>query len=201
MQTAHARLMARYRAGDVPWDSPTPPPELVATVSPLPAGRALDAGCGFGRNSIWLAARGWQVDAVDFVQPALEEARRRATAAAARSVTFHEADVSALRFLPSGAFDLVVDIGCSHALAPEQWEQYGAGLARLLRPGGLWLLYGRLRESADFSPDGPSGIDETAQRLLLSPSFALERCEHGTNQGGSPWPSVWQWWRRVGSRE
>src|SRR5260370_19457065 len=27
--------------------------------------RALDAGCGNGRNSVYLAQKGWQVDAVD----------------------------------------------------------------------------------------------------------------------------------------
>src|SRR6185369_11240799 len=43
-------------------------------------GRALDAGCGHGSETLWLAARGWQVTAVDFAATALAYARSRAEA-------------------------------------------------------------------------------------------------------------------------
>ena len=43
-----------------------PPSSLLAdAVAGLGAGRALDLACGAGRNAIWLARRGWRVDAVD----------------------------------------------------------------------------------------------------------------------------------------
>jgi SAM-dependent methyltransferase len=38
----------------------------------LPPGRALDLACGAGRNALWLAARGWQVTAVDGSRAAIE---------------------------------------------------------------------------------------------------------------------------------
>jgi SAM-dependent methyltransferase len=60
-------------------------------VGSLPPGRALDLACGEGRNAIWLASRGWQVDAVDFSAVAIEKGR----AAADRdgvAVTWHVAD-------------------------------------------------------------------------------------------------------------
>ncbi len=34
--------------------------------------RAIDVGCGTGRNAIYLARRGWQVDAVDISEVALD---------------------------------------------------------------------------------------------------------------------------------
>src|SRR5919206_310323 len=61
--------------------APRPPnTHLTAEVGELRPGRALDAGCGHGSDTLWLAARGWQVTAVDFAAAAL--ARGRATAAA-----------------------------------------------------------------------------------------------------------------------
>jgi SAM-dependent methyltransferase len=42
--------------------------------------RAIDVACGTGRNAIYLARRGWQVDAVDFSAVALDQLTETATA-------------------------------------------------------------------------------------------------------------------------
>jgi SAM-dependent methyltransferase len=57
-----------------------PNPHLVAETGDLPPGRALDAGCGNGSETLWLAARGWRVTAVDFAAAALAHARSTAEA-------------------------------------------------------------------------------------------------------------------------
>ncbi|MEM7142686.1 MAG: methyltransferase domain-containing protein [Actinomycetota bacterium] len=44
----------------------------------LPAGRALDVGCGEGADAIWLAERGWTVTAVDISSVAVDRARAEA---------------------------------------------------------------------------------------------------------------------------
>jgi 2-polyprenyl-3-methyl-5-hydroxy-6-metoxy-1,4-benzoquinol methylase len=44
----------------------------------LPRGRALDIACGRGRNSLYLAERGFEVVAMDISAVALDEARKRA---------------------------------------------------------------------------------------------------------------------------
>ena len=49
-----------------------PNAHLTAEIGGLRPGRALDAGCGHGPDTLWLAARGWQVTAVDFAATALK---------------------------------------------------------------------------------------------------------------------------------
>jgi SAM-dependent methyltransferase len=52
-----------YRLGLIVWKRKTPPAELVALVegpSAVPAGRALDLGCGTGTDTIYLAKHGWR---------------------------------------------------------------------------------------------------------------------------------------------
>ena len=44
----------------------------------LPPGTAIDLAAGEGRNSLWLASRGWSVTAVDFSATGLSIGRRRA---------------------------------------------------------------------------------------------------------------------------
>ncbi len=63
-------------------------------------GRALDLGCGPGRNALHLAAAGFQVDAVDLSPAAISWARDRATAAGL-DIAFHCGDAFA-ETAPSG---------------------------------------------------------------------------------------------------
>jgi SAM-dependent methyltransferase len=69
----------RYAAVENLWAT-KPNRFLVAEVSDLPPGRALDLACGEGQNGIWLASRGWDVTGVDYSDVAI----RKATARAAR---------------------------------------------------------------------------------------------------------------------
>jgi 2-polyprenyl-3-methyl-5-hydroxy-6-metoxy-1,4-benzoquinol methylase len=69
-----------YRLGLAPWErrdvAESWRPMLDGPDAPAP-GRALDVGCGSGRDAIYLAKRGWRVTAVDFVDKALATAKQR----------------------------------------------------------------------------------------------------------------------------
>jgi SAM-dependent methyltransferase len=71
---------ARYAGAGPVW-SGRPNATLVDVASSLPAGRALDLGCGEGGDAIWLAQQGWQVTAIDISPTAIA----RATQAARRA--------------------------------------------------------------------------------------------------------------------
>jgi SAM-dependent methyltransferase len=60
----------RY-SGERVW-SGNPSEALVAEVSEMSAGRALDVGCGEGADSVWLARQGWHVTALDISPKAVE---------------------------------------------------------------------------------------------------------------------------------
>lgn len=77
---------------------------LVGVATGLPPGTALDLACGEGGDALWLAARGWDVTAVDFAAAALA---RGADAAAAQGleVRWLPADIATWR--PDRRYDLV----------------------------------------------------------------------------------------------
>ncbi|MBW0115557.1 SAM-dependent methyltransferase, partial [Pseudonocardia abyssalis] len=126
----------------------------------LQPGRALELGCGHGRNAVFLAAHGWDVDAVDLSAQALGWARERA-AAAGVVVTSHHRSLFDLVVEP-GAYDLVYDSGCLHHVAPHRRPQYLDLVRRALAPGGRFGL-------VCFGPDGGSGLTdaEVYQRRTL----------------------------------
>ena len=198
--TAYERLRERYASGETPWDHELPPPEVVAIMERLPAGRALDLGCGYGRAAIYMAQRGWRVDGVDFIDLAIAEAGRRATAAGvAGRVQFHLSPVTDLHYL-SGPYDFALDVGCMHNFDEAQLGAYQEELVRLLRPGGLYLLFAHLRaEPVEYDSDGrPRWLPEEWLHDHFAADFVLERAEHGQTETGDqpPWPSGWFWFRR-----
>lgn len=70
----------RYRSTDSVWGA-APNRFVVEVFTGYRIGRALDLGCGEGRNALWLAGLGWAVTAVDFADTAVERGRRVSEAA------------------------------------------------------------------------------------------------------------------------
>lgn len=166
-----------------PWDTGLSPPELHAFLENCPPGRALDLGCGTGTNVLTLAQRGWQVTGIDFSYLAICRARRKARRAGLR-VDLRQGDASDLSRL-SPPFDLALDIGCYHGLSLAQQRRYAAGLARLVRPNGTFLLYGFQR--SDSAPP-EAWLTEEALRQHFGTAFDLARYSPGLDRER---PSVW----------
>ncbi|MGK5733682.1 class I SAM-dependent methyltransferase [Streptomyces sp. URMC 124] len=103
-------------------------------------GRALDLGCGPGRNAVHLASRGFEVDAVDLSPAAIAWAEERAREAGAE-VRFRCGDAFDLVGEElDGPYDLIYDSGCFHHLPPHRRISYLALLDRALAPGGRFAL-------------------------------------------------------------
>jgi len=64
-----------YASCELTW-SVEPHPHVEEELADLPSGRAVELGCGEGRQAIWLASRGWQVSAVDLSRVAVDRGRK-----------------------------------------------------------------------------------------------------------------------------
>ena len=65
---------------------------LVEAIRNRRPGKALDVGMGQGRNTIYLAQRGWQVTGFDVSQAGLEEARKQAASSGITIQAVHASD-------------------------------------------------------------------------------------------------------------
>jgi SAM-dependent methyltransferase len=111
---------------------------LVEALDLDPGARVLDAGCGPGRHSLALAARGMEVVGVD-LSPDFVALARAAASERGIDARFEEMDVRDLPF--DGEFDAVVCL-CQggFGLLRGDDEQAIGPLARALRPGGRLAL-------------------------------------------------------------
>ncbi len=139
-----AKWNARY-AGHEPGALSEPSPPLPEAVFGVPVGRALDLACGTGRHAIWLASRGWRVDAVDGSDTAISLLLAHAEQTGCRErIEPHVADLEAEppQFtVEPAAYDLIVDCYFLHR------PLFGA-IREGVRPGGLFVAALHLPASA-----------------------------------------------------
>jgi tellurite methyltransferase len=118
----------------------------------VPGMEALDAGCGAGRNLVYLLHAGFDVYAVDADGGAVERVRAMAAelAPALDAGRFRVAAVEALPF-GDGAFDFVISSAVLHFARDEAHFRAMLGeMWRVLRPGGV--LWARL--ASDVAMEG-----------------------------------------------
>jgi len=125
--------------GKPPWDTDIPVPELVGFISKHDHGTALDLGCGTGTNMTAFLQAGWKVDGVDIALLAVIQARIKVQAYG-KSARVYFGNVSDLEFL-TDEYDLIYDIGCYHAINPQEKASYRENIKRLLHRNGSYLLY------------------------------------------------------------
>ncbi len=137
----------RYREGS--YHARTHPSELLEKWLPdVPLGRALDVAAGAGRNSLYLAAAGFEVDAIDISAEALARLQRDAKDRGL-SINTIERDLES-DSLPKQSYALIVMVRYTNGdLIPR--------LLALLEDGGVFLCEEHLETDADVvGPTDPA---------------------------------------------
>ncbi|WP_280304238.1 class I SAM-dependent methyltransferase [Nocardia neocaledoniensis] len=176
-----------YRERDQVWTG-NPNKTLVREVSELTPGTALDLGCGEGGDAIWLAARGWQVTAVDISATAMARGAEHA-AAAGVEITWARHDLHA--DFPEGTFDLVsAQFLHSPVEQPEERAIILRKAAAAVAPGGVLVVGGHHGwptwvTAPPHHVDFPT-IEQVLDQLALGPEWQVETAELVYSPSTSP---------------
>lgn len=142
---------------------------LVAQAHRLATGaRVLSVADGEGRNSVWLAARGLEVEAVEISPLAVEKARRLA-AEHGVTVRFEIADVREWHW-PTARYDAIVAIFIQFA-APDERSRLFAHFRRALVPGGLLIVEGYGPKQIEYATGGPPQVAHLYTPEMLGEAF------------------------------
>lgn len=143
------------------WDERYAGTELVWSAGPnvfveeicagLEPGSALDLAAGEGRNSVWLAERGWDVTAVDFSAVGLAKAERMARE---RGVSIRTEVADLTEFEPeAGAHSLVLVVYLH--LGARELPAILDRAARAVAPGGRLVVIGHDLDNLGRGTGGP----------------------------------------------
>ncbi|HSB85967.1 MAG TPA: class I SAM-dependent methyltransferase [Ilumatobacteraceae bacterium] len=156
----------KYSASELVW-SAEPNRFVAAELDDLPPGRAVDLACGEGRNSLWLASKGWDVVGVDFSRVALDKARSIAERRGLH-VDWVLADVTTYQ-PPAGAFDLVL-VAYLHLPAAAMGSVFESSVAATAPNGVVFVIGHDITNIADGygGPQDPAvlyGPDDVTAHL------------------------------------
>lgn len=166
----------RYRASDLVWSS-GPNATVEQQLVDHPRGRVLDLAAGEGRNAIWLAEQGFNVEALDFSTVALDRARALAEARGV-SIATRVADLTLEPELDPADVVLLAYL----QLTPGPLAAIHRWAAELVAPGGTFLLVAHARRNVTEGHGGPSApevcptVDEVTQELRAA-GLVIERGE------------------------
>jgi ubiquinone/menaquinone biosynthesis C-methylase UbiE len=166
---------AKYEAHPGLWRE-EPNEFVVQEVGGLEPGTALDVGAGEGRNAVWLAARGWEVTAVDFSDVAVERGRR---VAEERGVSIHWVVHDALAYDPGQDFDLIL---IAYLQVPHrEMQEVLATATRHVTSGGTLLVIAHAKANLEGGYGGPPDaavLYEPDELASWIPDLSVDRAEH-----------------------
>ncbi|MCC5949554.1 MAG: class I SAM-dependent methyltransferase [Nitriliruptoraceae bacterium] len=141
----------RYRDTELVW-SAGPNTFVERELSGYPRGRALDLAAGEGRNALWLAEQGFEVEAVEFSAVAIDKGRAIAQRRGVE-VTWTAADLTSAPQLDPA--DVVV---LAYLQLPvEPLAAIHRHVAHtMVRPGGTVLVVAHARRNVTDGHGGPS---------------------------------------------
>lgn len=148
-----------------PWDIGEPQPIMTALEqSGRVRGPVLDAGCGTGDTSRYLAGLGYTVTGVDGSPTAIATARDRTRRQQLGNAEFVVSDITMFE-VAAPRFATVLDSTLYHSLAVSARESYLAAIHRACLPGA-WLHILCFSTRAPFPPDqpGPNLLSEQELR-------------------------------------
>lgn len=130
---------AIYRGGRPGWDlgRPTPVFRRLAESGQFAPGRMIVLGAGRGYDARMFAAHGFEVTAVDFAAEAA--GAMQALADPEAPVEILQLDIFELPPALNAAFDYVLEYTCFCAIDPQRRPEYADLVARLLKPGGIYI--------------------------------------------------------------
>jgi 2-polyprenyl-3-methyl-5-hydroxy-6-metoxy-1,4-benzoquinol methylase len=147
-----------------------PNAHLMTAIAGLRPGRALDAGCGHGAETLWLAAHGWEVTAVDFSESALAHGRSMAEALGpdiSGRITWVPGDLTTWT-PPPNHFDLVA---CLYVHAATSVDEVVRRLASGVARGGSLFMVGH--QPIDPVTGKPTAAASQVQVSVASATAAL----------------------------
>lgn len=125
--------------------------EVIYSAGMINPGKTLDLGCGNGRNSLYLAANGFDVTAWDKNPAGIDNIERIKAAEGIVNLTAEIKDLNSLRF--EGEYDFILSTVVMMFLEAQTIPGLIANMQRCTKPGGYNLIV-----AAMDTPDYPCNV-------------------------------------------
>jgi tellurite methyltransferase len=122
--------------------------EKIAVILPQDT-KALDLGCGEGRNAVYLASLGFKVSAFDLSVAGIGKLLQ---VAKERHLTIDASVCDMREYRYPCKFDFIICMGCLHLIKQDEWKNVIRQMKENTVPGG-WNIIGVLTDTLPEPPD------------------------------------------------
>lgn len=159
--------------------------KLTNIVPTLQGLRVLDAGCGEGKNALFLASRGAIVAAYDISQLAIQHAEYLKARQQAVNISFRVEDIRVVELDPE-SFDVVIAYGLAHCL-PDEAEIHSliTRLQNSTKPSGYLILCAfndRFQDLSAHPGFSPTLLPHTAYLNMFSGWDIIEESDRDLHE-------------------
>lgn len=166
---------------ELPWEEGRPSKRLIELVESgvVEKGAALDVCCGSGNNAAYLANNGFECYGIDISETAIGYAREK-VAAEGKTCKLIKGNVLNMPF-PADTFTLVFDRGCFHSQMPEHRNAYAAGIFKVLKKSGKYLMLCFSAKDHSYGP--PYGFFPRDIASIFSRFFKIRKIDEFSTGG------------------
>lgn len=157
----------KTKKDNIAWKSDKPTPYVIDCFNNAVIKKndsVIDIGCGFGRNSNWLASQGVNVTAINIDKQEIAYAKNQAKALGV-SLNYVLSDF--LKFkCKEKSFDVALDLGCSHMFSIPDQYLFEKKVAAILKTDGLLIYFGFSKNHPSYNPNGKRAIYRSLEDVL-----------------------------------
>ncbi|MCM6771854.1 class I SAM-dependent methyltransferase [Nocardia sp. CDC159] len=155
-----------------PWSIGEPQPDIAALIDAGKFhGEILDAGCGDGATSFYLAERGFTTVGLDLSPTAIELARAEATRRGLSNTSFEVADIASFTGY-DGRFGTIVDSTLFHSMPVALRRGYQESIVRAAAPGASYFVLVLDKATVPVDPIQP--VTEEELRAVVGAYWEID---------------------------
>ena len=169
----------RYSTKNIPWDTKTTTPAIINSINHSKSKKIAILGCGYSKDSIFLAKKGHMVFPIDFATKAIEYLSNLKSKESLGNLFPLQEDIFNLSREYSNFFDIVIEYTCFCAIDTKRRPQYVELVSDILNKSGkfiaLFFPTERKKEELDKGPPFYVNLDETL--LMFKNNFNIVKID------------------------
>ena len=155
----------RYSDNNIPWDTETTTPALINSINHSSSKKIAILGCGYSKDSIFLAKKNHSVYSIDFAAKPIDYLNDIKKRESLDTLFPIQKDIFETKSEYSNFFDIVLEYTCFCAIDPQRRIEYINSVNRILNKNGqfiaLFFPIERREKDSDKGPPFYVNLDET----------------------------------------